>query len=508
MPLIKSRATGLFLACLFGILLAPAPATAQGNDDVVAAYQRFYRGDKDGARADFERMVAAGSGRLSARFGLLQVLKDDADTNRTMAAEVERRIDAFITDAEARHDRSGTDDEALFYLANAHLLRATFRFEHDRGIWGAARDGARSKRLADAYVKRHPEHGDAYFVLGTYNYYVEIAPAFIKLIRPLLFLPAGNRTEGLKQIERAYTQGSMFAFPAGMLLMEIYGAFEGRAADGVRIGETLARTYPDNPEVPFQLAELYLGPAVEDYAGAAAQYEKAIASESRRVPPREALFRGQLGLAASRLQQWRLDDGIRILTKTIDAPPATPAWALPVFLLRRANYRALTGDPGAIEDINRVLRDPAWKDRHKQADGLLKWANARRASGEADIYAALVRGNRLAAERQWDEAAAAYEPVRRDHPDDLQVRYRLASLQFARGDAAGAAGPAAALAADRRAPGWIRAQALLIVAREHDLAGRRDLAKKAYNEIIEDYEREAAVWPARVGLVTPYRRRP
>jgi hypothetical protein len=28
------------------------------------------------------------------------------------------------------------------------------------------------------------------------NYYVEIAPAFIKLIRPLLFLPSGDRAEG------------------------------------------------------------------------------------------------------------------------------------------------------------------------------------------------------------------------------------------------------------------------------------------------------------------------
>ena len=110
--------------------------------------------------------------------------------------EFERQIDAFIADAASRYDRSATDDEALFYLANAHFLRASCRFDHDKGMWGAARDGARSKRLSDAYVKRHPEHGDAYFMLGAYNYYVEIAPAFVKLIRPLLFLPAGNRVEG------------------------------------------------------------------------------------------------------------------------------------------------------------------------------------------------------------------------------------------------------------------------------------------------------------------------
>jgi tetratricopeptide (TPR) repeat protein len=374
-------------------------------------------------------------------------------------------------------------------------------------MWGAARDGARSKRLADVYSKRHPEHGDAYFALGTYNYYVEIAPAFVKLIRPLLFLPSGDRAEGLKQLERAYTQGTLFSYQAGMLLTEIYGSFEGRPADGVRVGEQLARAYPDNPEIQFTLAELYLGPAVEDYAGAAAQYEKVVTAESRRAEPRAVLYRAQLGLVSSFIQQWRVGEAIRILSASIDKNPARPVWAMPGLLLRRANYRALLGDASAADDVNRVLAEPKWKDQHKSADGLAKWMAARRASGEADIYTALIRGNRLAAERKWDEAAAAYEPVRRAHPDDPQVRFRLATLQFARGDASGAASIAGVLAADRKAPSWIRAQSLLTVGRAQDLAGQRDAAKRAYTQIVDDYERENAIWPARVGLVTPYKRR-
>ena len=207
--------------------------------------------------------------------------------NRSLEGEFERQMDAFIADAEARYDRSATDDEALFYLGNAHFLRAAYRFDHDKGMWGAARDGARSKRLADAYVKRHPEHGDAYFMLGAYNYYVEIAPSFVKLIRPLLFLPAGNRAEGLKQLERAYTQGSLFSFQAGMLLMEIYGIVRG-AARGRRAHRRAARARVSGQS----------GGAVRSWRssisarrsrttpGAAAQYEKVIASESRRAEPR------------------------------------------------------------------------------------------------------------------------------------------------------------------------------------------------------------------------------
>ena len=490
-----------------GIFVFASRALASAADaDVLAGYQQYYRGDKDAARQTFERLVAANPARLPARFGLLQLLHSQADEDRSLEGEFERQMDAFIAEADRRHHRSATDDEAVFYLANAHMVRAAYRFNRDKGMWGAARDGAKSKRFAEAYVKRHPGHGDAYFVLGTYNYFVEIAPAFIKLIRPLLFLPSGNRSEGLKQLERAHTQGSLFSYQAAMVLMEIYGSFEGRPAEGIRIGEQLARQYPENPQVQFSLAELYLGPAVEDYAGAAAQYERVIAAESRRAAPREALYRARMGLASALVQQWRIDEAIRGLSATIDAPPANPAWVLPAFLLRRANYRALTGDPAAVDDINRVLREPKWKDRHKSADSLMKWAAARRASGEARIYAALVRGNRLTIERKWDEAAAAYETVRREHPDDPQVRYRLAFLQFARGDAAGALPSASALAVDRRAPNWIRAQSHLIVARAHDLAGRREQAKQTYETIVDDFDREAAAWPARVGLVTPYRR--
>jgi len=136
---------------------------------------------------------------------------------------------------------------------------------------------------------------------------------------------------------------------------------------------------------------------------------------------------------------------------------------------------------------------------------LLKWMERRRASGEAATYVALIRGNRLAAERRWDEAAAAYEAVRRDHPDDSQVRFRIAALQFARGETDRAASAFSGLA-DSKAPDWIKAQALLYLGRAHDLAGRRADARKTYERIVDNYEHEGAARAARVGLVSPYRR--
>jgi Tetratricopeptide repeat len=503
----RATVRGVFrVLCSFLVAATLFPASA-AQDDVYAGYQQFHRGDVEGATRELHALLAANPGRLDVRFGLIRILDHQTDNNHVLEPEFEKQIDAFIADTETRYGRSETDDEALFYLANAYLLRAAYRVDHDKGTWGAARDGARSKRYIDIYVKRHPEHGDAYLALGTYNYYVEIAPALIKFIRPLLFLPAGDRAGGLKQLERAYTEGSLFSYQAGMLLMEIYGTYEGRAADGIRVGEQLASRYPENPDVQFALADLYFAPGSEDYGKAAAQYERVIASESRRPQARGVLYRARFGLASAMTEQWRLEDAIGAVSVTIDANPPQPDWAMPMSLLRRSNLRALAGDPAAAEDARRVLAEPKWSARHKAADGLLKWIDARRASGEAAIFTALVRGNRLAAEKRWDEAAAAYEPVRRDHPNDPQVRYRLASLQFARGDAAGASAAAAALSNDRAASSSIRAQSLLIVARAQDLAGQREPAKKTYQRIVDDYEHENAAWPARVGLITPYRRR-
>src|SRR5436853_6517711 len=105
--------------CLgFALALGACPLhAAQGqDDDVLAGYQRFYRGDKEGASRDFERLVAANPARLAARFGLLSALENRSAGNHALEPEFERQMEAFLADAEARYGRSAADDEALLYL--------------------------------------------------------------------------------------------------------------------------------------------------------------------------------------------------------------------------------------------------------------------------------------------------------------------------------------------------------------------------------------------------------
>jgi len=508
----KRRLTPIVVVLALAAFAPPSFAQSSRNDQVYAGYQLLYAGDELGAIRHFQGLLApSAADDLAFRFGLLTAQRERLRQDVPLRAEFEKRLDEFINLADKRYGRTTRDEEALFYLAQAYLMRARFRVDYDKGIFGAARDGVKSKNYSEAYLKIHPEHGDAYLALGLYNYYVEIAPAFFKVLRFLLFLPAGNRVEGLKQIERAGSQGSLFGPQAQELLIEIYSQFEGRIADAIATGDRLQSKYPDNDGFAFTTAEIYTSTAVEDYARAAEIYQRVADKRKNDATPDAAIFhyRALLSLADTRVREWRLTDAMAVLTPVIEARVASPPWVMPFFLLNRANYRALLDDPAAADDARRVQSDPSMTANKTGADGVLKWMDARKASGEAAIYAALIPANRLTYEGKWDEARKLYNDAAARNPQSSLIKYWQAYLDFASGNAERAMPAFTALAnGGRTVPDNLRASSLLYMARTHDLAGRRDAAKKIYQQIVDSYENQRAASAARVGLVTPYKRPP
>jgi hypothetical protein len=495
------------IALAAAIATVPATAGAQtGTDPILSGYQQFHRGDKTGAIQHFAALLGQQPDDLAARFAHLA-----ARYKRLQPADeppFTRDIDALIGLAEARRSKTVQDTQATFYLAQAHMLRAEYRFDHHKGMWGAARDGAKAKGYIDEYVKRHPEHDDAYYVLGLYNYYVDIAPAFAKVLRLFLFLPAGDRKAGLKQLERASERGTLFAPEASLILAEIYARYENRPEDALAVAERLQKQYPGNDDAAFALAETYSSPALEQYDRAGDVYQ-AIADRHAGDTSADGLhtrYRAMQAVAGQRFEVWRVGDAIAALTPPIDAAVSQPDWVLPQFLLRRANYRALVEDPKAADDVARVLNEYKTENWQKAALDLQKWMNDRKASGEAPRYAALIPAHRLTAERKWDEARKAYLAQQQKDPQSLAIKYRLAYLDFASGQSEDSMGAFSALAANKAAPEAMRANSLLYVARAHDLAGRRAVAIKTYDAVADSYEKTRAGQLARIGLVTPYKR--
>ena len=66
-----------------------------------------------------------------------------------------------------------------------------------------------------------------------YDYFIDLAPTFAHVLRFLLFLPGGNRAEGLKEIERAAATAHVVRTQARLELVQIYALLEGRPADAI-----------------------------------------------------------------------------------------------------------------------------------------------------------------------------------------------------------------------------------------------------------------------------------
>jgi len=494
------------------ILLAGATrgaAQSAADPALVAAYDAYYRGDRAAADARF-RQIAARPSDLAGAFGQLVVTHARMGPDSAESPSFEQALDGLIGRASDRYGSDRSDDEALFYLAFSYTLRSGYKFEHQKGIIGAARDGGHARGYADTYLKRHPDNGDVHLVRGLYNYFVDLAPSFVRMFRFLLFLPGGNRTTGLQDIEFAAAHGVYFGRTAQLQLVPIYGALEGRPAEAIAFGERLERELPANDDVAFALADVYISPSVEARDRAGQVYERVL--DRHRADPTAdgaaARARAWYGLAGARFEAWRCDEAMAILDRTIDAPPGLPDWVLPRFLLRRAGYRMLLNDRRAADDARRVRNDPAMDRWHDDADDVLKRVAKYQSQDDPALYAALIPANRLVVEGKYDEASQAYASIARGRTSEPQVRYRLAYLDFARGNGAAAAPAFQALSSTRAAPDWVRASSFLYVGRLADLAGNRQGAVKAYQKVVDDYGDERASLAARVGLITPYKRPP
>jgi tetratricopeptide (TPR) repeat protein len=507
----RRRHLPVVLGLALAVLMSPgaALAHAQTVDPIAEAFLRFYEGRPEYAQEQFDRLRSASREALAPWFGALFVMLARMDYDDSLGPVFEQSVDSLLETASKRYERSAQDAEALFYLAQSYLLRSTYRLHFDKGLWGAARDAAKSKGYAEDYISRHPEHGDAYLTLGLYNYYVDIAPGLVKVLRVLLFLPSGNRAEGLKQLERASREGRLFAPLAEVALADIKGSYEGRLDQAIPQVERLVRRFPGNAEMRLTLASMYLHPAVEDFQRAEHQYEAVRTSASdgsaRHISQRHSAI---LGLASVRRNQWRIDEAIALLNRPVDNAPAEPRWVAPSLLLRRANYRMLVNDPSAIDDARRVLADPAMKTWHPAARRQVTAIESHRQGNQSSVYAALLGGNRLVAEDRFEEARAVYNAAALAHPGDWQVRYRLAYLDFAQQRYAAAATAMETIAAARSSmPRWVKAAALLHLARIHDIQGSREQALRLYKRIVDDSEDESPAGAARLGLIAPYRGR-
>jgi hypothetical protein len=367
-------------------------------------------------------------------------------------AQATARLEADPTDARARFARGGTwgvlSRYHMFRLHRTDAARAAVKGREDLMAIPAGAFGAQ----------------DALFGLGLYDYYADVLPRVVKILRFLARMPAGNRVRGLARVEEATRTATLHQSEAVAQLYEIYAFYEKQPDKALAHISTLRKRYPGSPLWALKLAE-HQRERLGLYAESVATGRGILAALDRGEPNYagpELRALAHLAVAEGLLGDGRAEQAeaeIALVPKAM----ATAPWAVHRLALVRGRIRELLGDARgaagaytlAAASPDDVLRERAEKagervmdDTQRMSFKLACEARALRHQGLLPEAAAKY----AAAHAGWPELAEAEVGVlERDVRAEVlsdRVRERLTALR----DDAGASPP------------WVPAWASLILA--------------------------------------------
>jgi tetratricopeptide (TPR) repeat protein len=175
--------------------------------------------------------------------------------NRVHDEEFASKSDAAIAAIDAWTEREPKRGEAWFYLGGAYGARAQWRILREERL-AAARDGRRIKNALEQALLLDPSLNDAYFGIGLYHYYADVAPAALRMLRWLLLLPGGDRLEGMREMLRARSNGQLLQSEADYQLHLIYLWYENQPQRALQLLRGLQDRHPRNPLFLQRIAEI------------------------------------------------------------------------------------------------------------------------------------------------------------------------------------------------------------------------------------------------------------
>ncbi len=357
--------------------------------------------------------------------------------NRSFDARFLETANRAVTAMETWTAKEPERAEAWFYRGAAYGARAQWRVLRGERV-AAARDGKRIKDALERALALDPGLQDAWFGIGLYHYYADVAPTAAKMLRFLLFLPGGDRKQGFAEMQRARDNGALLRGEIDYQLHVIDLWYEHAPKRAVERLEGLRRQYPANPHFAQTIAEVqevYL----HDTAGSLQTWrELADAAKAGRVRQAAmALAFARLGIAAQLDRLFETDLAVTELRALIASKPTAPADVV-------ARARQQLGDA-----LNRMgLRSEADVE-YRAALALVPGggevadkarAGLRRApaADEATAYRASLQGWRALERGDTRAAAPLIAQAVALRPADPVHRYREARLLLAMGDDAGA----------------------------------------------------------------------
>jgi tetratricopeptide (TPR) repeat protein len=358
---------------------------------------------------------------------------------RALDGAFEAAAERAIASTEAWAARAPDDAEAWFYVGAAYGARAQWRVLRRERL-GAARDGGRIKRALERALQLDPALDDAHFGIGMYQYYAAVAPAAARMLRWILLLPGGNRTEGLARMLRARESGVLMRSEADYQLHVIYLWYEEGFVRALELLRDLERRHPRNPLFPQLVAEV-LDVYFHD-RGASRDAWAGLLERAGRGDVNEASLasgHARLGLAGQLDALHETDRAIPLWRAVVDAPRGGGPYASRAeALVRLGDAHARLGDRDRAaahyrEALAAVPPDDVREIRRRALSGI-----ARRdppARGEA--YRLSLEGWRAFERGEHTRARSSLARAVTLAPDDRVIRYRYGHVLL-REDAAAA----------------------------------------------------------------------
>ena len=482
-----TRAAAALLSAATLLHARPLPPPARdlrGVDGLVRAYDSILEARFDQVEAELKRACGPAPREacdvLAATSIWWRIQLDPH--SRAHDPEFATAVEAAIASTEAWTEREPDDAEAWFYLGGAYAARVQWRVLRGEKL-SAARDGKRILQALERALELDPALDDAYFAMGMYRYYADVAPAAARMLRFLLLLPGGDKKTGLDQMQRARARGKLLQGEADYQLSIIYLWYEAETARAINLLDALRTQYPGNPLFPSQIAHIQ-DAYQHDPTASLATWRSVLAAAREQRSNSPVLAEAQSRLEIARLLDslYQTDHAIEHLEAIVKLKPDAPFGALPLAYLRLGEAKDRLGARAeALEAYRAAQALTASPDVHEvrqgAATGLRRAPDAR----ETEAYRLSLDGWRRLEQNDVAAASAALERSLMLDRDDPVARYRMGRvLQAQKEDGAALVQFEMTIRHAGRCPAPILGNAYLESARLHERAGRRDRAISSY----------------------------
>jgi tetratricopeptide (TPR) repeat protein len=181
---------------------------------------------------------------------------------------------AAVAVANLKHQETA---EMHFYagMADAEISRMYgLRYE----VRNTARTGINARTHFQRALALDPTLADACLGLGLYDYYVDTLSTVARMLRFVMGIPGGSKSEGIRLIQRAIAEGEITPAAARFDLAVSLHKYDQRYEDALAVLTPLTERFPQNPI--FQLARGDLYAKLGRKQQAIAAYQAAVAANS------------------------------------------------------------------------------------------------------------------------------------------------------------------------------------------------------------------------------------